>query len=333
MNLKQYLEQTRETRAKLRGLDSKRQEYSIALGAALAIQNLHAKKILHRDINPNNFYFTESSNALQKGVIPKVDVRLTTDALQLEPNQSVITGLGVVGTKGYIAPEIAIQGEFGSSSAPMVKQKEITSFSNIRGEYSSSSDIYALGVMFRDDLKLATEGSPLKPLIDRMVKDDPSARPTMSEIVTVLKNPGDYKEFEKTYTQLRQYGNTKTNTSAQLTMVADLESVLNRYRENKKNNVGDLKTTTTLDILKVLKENQNRHDKSMLTTASSFNLQTIQNLPPELKKEVIKTLKIPEEDLNKWNSRWKLADAMKAYNPVVKPNIPQDKPGPTSLKH
>lgn len=324
MNLKQYI----QSRASNPHPNQKRQTYSIALATATALQDLHSKNILHRDIKPENFelpanFMKENGEAAKVSL--KTDPKI---ALQLAPNQSGEAGLGVVGgTLGYIAPEIAIEGK--TSRNPMVKEKDKVIFKNIGGKYSRASDIYALGVMFKKDLKLAEEGSPLKPLIDRMLKEDPSARPTMAEIVTVMKNPENYQAFEKTYSQLWQYRH-KANTGGQLKMVADIEKILNDYRANKneQNVVG-----TAVEILKVLKENQARHDKSFFSsivrTTSSFNLETVQHLPIELKQEVMKQLNIQKDDPS-LKDKDKLAQKISAYQPGPMAKIPKDETKPQS---
>ncbi len=83
-------------------------------------------------------------------------------------------------------------------------------------------------------------------------------------------------------------------------------------------------------ILMLLKENQNRHQQATLSTASSFNLKAIQNLPVGLKEIVCKKLNIPSKLLTdfSYKNRRELAEIINKYNPktadkIVNPRNPR----------
>ncbi|MBS0287808.1 MAG: protein kinase [Proteobacteria bacterium] len=128
------------------------QKLIIAIKCCLSIQKLHNKSIVHADIKPENF----------KAQIQGNNIKIKT----LDYDFSVILNRGAkyykgetfCGTQGYIAPEI--MNEF---------------------KYSFASDIYALGILFKEDLRLPST------LYHSMIAKTRNARPTMMAVLKTLQ--------------------------------------------------------------------------------------------------------------------------------------------------
>ncbi len=132
------------------------QRQIIAYYAARAIDELHRQNILHCDIKPANFIMNiEGTNA----VIVPIDYNIS---IILNPGE-LIRASTPSGTFGYTAPEILSQGFF-----------------------SRASDVYALGSMFKRDLKFDEMG--LKELTDMMTHAHPELRPSMEAVLSILAN-------------------------------------------------------------------------------------------------------------------------------------------------
>ncbi|MBS0290365.1 MAG: protein kinase family protein [Proteobacteria bacterium] len=116
------------------------QKLICAIACCQAIKQLHLKRIIHCDIKPENFVAKVENNDI---TIKAVDFGFS---LILPNNQNYIID-GWAGTPGYIAPEIDSENKF-----------------------SFSSDIYALGIMFKKDLGLPAY------LYSNLIHQNPSAR-------------------------------------------------------------------------------------------------------------------------------------------------------------
>jgi Mg/Co/Ni transporter MgtE len=113
-------------------------------------------------------------------------------------------------------------------------------------------------------------------------------------------------------------------------MVKALEETLKQYRLTMPQNVTEaaiLEDNTVKQILQIMKDNQNRHEKSIFSTASTFNIQTLQSLPDELRKGVCKKLGIEEnskilKEIN-YSTRKELAAIISKYTPstTARPSI------------
>jgi serine/threonine protein kinase len=288
------------------------EKYNMAIACILAIQDLHDKNIIHCDIKPANFMIDVQGNVF---VVAPIDFGLSK---QFKPGETTIfTGLAS-GSPRYMAPEIA----------KWKMEDGKVKYTEKGGIYSRSSDIFALGKMLIHDLKLAEDDSPLQFMAHRMINSDPSKRPTITEVVAALVEPKNYLHYEKIYEKLGAYQHKKKirnqtyiplktmriKSETQIKMVDDYTETLKDLRLNKI----DLQTATQ-KILFLIKENQNRHDKITFARASKMNLEVIQQLPTELKKSVLKELKIPEDSKllqsNSHTARSELAKIVKHFRP------------------
>jgi serine/threonine protein kinase len=288
------------------------EKYNMAIECAMAIKGLHDKNILHCDIKPANFMIDVKGNLF---VVAPIDFGLSQ---KFKPGETIISGGPASGSPRYMAPEIA----------KWKMEDGKVKYTETQGIYSRSSDIFALGKMLIHDLKLAEDDSPLQSLAHRMINSDPNKRPTITEVVAALVEPNNYRHYEKIYGKLGEYQHKKKirdqtymplkamriRNKTQIKMVDDYTETLKDLRLKKI----DLPTATQ-NILVLIKENQNRHDKITFARASKINLEVIQQLPAELKQSVLKELKIPEDSkflqTNSHTSRSELAKIIKHFKP------------------
>jgi serine/threonine protein kinase len=136
---------------------------NIALQAALSVEQMHNLNIIHCDIKPANFMLSYDNKTFG---VAAVDFGFSTI---LNNGETVIEIPKRQGTPKYMAPEI--------------KPKNKKQY-----KYSKALDIYALGVMFRDDMSLGGQsGDAFKDLIDRMTDDSPKKRPPISEVIATIQ--------------------------------------------------------------------------------------------------------------------------------------------------
>jgi len=134
---------------------------------------LHKKDILHRDIKPQNIFLNKN------GLIKIGDLgfsKLIKNKTEWVKKQTYL------GTKKYMSPEM--------------KQKK---------EYNSKTDIYSLGITFKDFIKDETKYSDnFNKLINSMIEEEPSNRPSADEI---LNNPL-IKDKMKKFLEIHNFKNS-----------------------------------------------------------------------------------------------------------------------------
>lgn len=119
-----------------------------------AVQEIHDENIVHSDLKPKNIIlYNDSNNQLQIRVID------FGGSIILKDEETSREVHNPVSTKGYSAPE--------------------ANKSDGTGTLSKASDIYSLGVIAKDNIKLNT------PIIKKMCANAPHERPSLDE----LKNP------------------------------------------------------------------------------------------------------------------------------------------------
>lgn len=133
------------------------QKLIVAIKCCLAVQKLHIKRIVHADIKPENFMVTVSGHDIH---IKTIDYDFSK---MIPKGKHFFQDTEAMGTPEYVAPEIIN-----------------------RQQYSFASDIYALGMMFKNDLGFNF------PICKKMTSHVPSQRPSMNEIIKDLK-----EQFEK----------------------------------------------------------------------------------------------------------------------------------------
>ncbi len=128
------------------------QKMVIAIQCCFAIQKLHNRKIVHADIKPENFMIRANGHQVN---IKTIDYDFSKI---LAKGQKSFQDTEAMGTPEYVAPEIIY-----------------------RYQYSFASDIYALGMLFKNDLGFTI------PLCKSMTAHVPSQRPNMLEVLKNLK--------------------------------------------------------------------------------------------------------------------------------------------------
>lgn len=124
----------------------------IAVKMALEVFQLHERGVIHNDLKPENTLYDP-----ERGVVQLIDFDLAN--YFKEQDEYCISDLSWKGTPLYMAPEI--QRFFGS-------------------KYSFFSDLYALGVILKDDLNLPQD------IWQRMLSKKISERETLPEVIEHL---------------------------------------------------------------------------------------------------------------------------------------------------
>jgi|GEM_PF-613288 len=131
----------------------------IVLMVLNAAKKIHDKGYLHRDIKPKNIL------KFGTGLYKLTDFGLVKD-IDGERNTTALTAIGcMMGTRKYMAPEIMID-----------------------AEYSAQTDIYALGIVFRE---MKIDNALLSVIIEKCVKRDKVDRyETIDEILRDIDRAG-----------------------------------------------------------------------------------------------------------------------------------------------
>lgn len=175
------------------------QKFNIAIASAIAVQGLHNKNILHCDIKPSNFMIDVKGRlSINQGQMPATEVTAIDFGLskKIAPHQTVVQTRSVEGTPFYMSPETGMS------------------------RYSKSTDIYALGRMFKYDLQLE-EGNKSNPeieeLVEAMLNKDPSRRPSIEDVIDVISEV-KARESEKLELKVEEErkANEKEEAKAQL---------------------------------------------------------------------------------------------------------------------
>lgn len=263
----------------------------IALRTALAIQTLHDKNILHCDIKPENCMINIKGAVI---VVEPIDfgfaLRLPTGADHIDSPPC--------GTKGYAAPELYPKPEIAYPG----------------GRFSKASDVYALGVLLRDDLQLNGIDAALDKLISCMTNEDPALRPSIQFVVgsiqlQQIKPAIEYLDKMAGKYSLSPRQSWRIQGKDQAAMVSNIRETLT---------VSPLNAQQQAEaILEELTKNQGRHAKTFFATASTLNLTILQKLPENIKTIVCDKLGINVDSdlLNKtdYSTRKKLATVLNKY--------------------
>lgn len=135
---------------------------------------------MHTDINPSNICIKRSENGFIVTYIDFDESFYSTD-----PQKS---GRGTV---GYYAPEFFLNPEMCAKQFEIRTQSEALLVSmlkpNFQEFFSQASDIYALGCVLLNDLKL-TENSVYYSFVQRMCAPVPDDRPKAEEIINLFES-------------------------------------------------------------------------------------------------------------------------------------------------
>lgn len=145
------------------------------LHAMMAIESLHRKRLVHKDIKPQNFVVNEEgahltvlpvdfdfAELLPEKKDPSKKSFFSSWLPSLEADEKIRGD--AVGTRRYMAPEA------------------------FRGEYSMASDVYALGIMLDGMLMGDAKKGELSAVVKRMTASEPEDRMPLLEAITAIKN-------------------------------------------------------------------------------------------------------------------------------------------------
>lgn len=173
-------------------IDSTDDKLNVAIMSLMVLDDkFHKKGLIHRDIKGGNIMYDKETNKLSF-----IDMGLLMNVKDVGEYgyKSVVSG-----SPSYMSPEIGtakkIVGKIVTKPPPIIPGKPESRYS----QYSFKSDIYAMGVLFREDLKLRM-GAPdpnnffkksrkkILELIDSMTDGkNPEKRPTASEAIATLR--------------------------------------------------------------------------------------------------------------------------------------------------
>ena len=158
----------------------------VSLSVSENLENYHKMGLLHRDIKPDNILIDPiagKARLIDHGFVVELNKEDTKNKTDSKGNIiKVYENDTVVGSPGYRAPEVLQE----------------------PSEYSSKSDIYALGMAFKKRLLGTwTLGShpEIEALIDAMTAEDPNTRPEIKEVIENIKAIQQKLKADPTYSQ------------------------------------------------------------------------------------------------------------------------------------
>ncbi len=167
------------------------QNLHIAFMCTQQIANLHAHNIVHSDIKPQNFLISLQGEMI---TVAPIDFGLSN---KVKPGTTsvVVQSDKPIGTPGYTPPEVRFpKGEANTDAKNTAKERSSgMTYDKSKGDrvMSFSGDVYSLGVMFRDDLKLPPA------ITDPMLRANPKDRPSISEVMkTLAQHLKESKDFD-----------------------------------------------------------------------------------------------------------------------------------------
>lgn len=134
------------------------QKLIIAIKAVIALKELHTKGILHRDIKGSNMKVVIKDNDISLRIL---DFGF---AYSLQPGEFIKISPCHMGTSGFKAPEIQDESK--------------------NAVYSFQSDIYALGILFRN---MGISGSVFEPMIVTAPQNRPSYETILTQLIGLLQ--------------------------------------------------------------------------------------------------------------------------------------------------
>jgi serine/threonine protein kinase len=133
------------------------QKLIIAIRICQVLEHIHGKGVIHADIKPDNMLATVNGNNIRVAIL---DFGFS---IVIENGQTMVID-EAKGTDGYIAPEI-----YNKASPELSKR-----------QFSFASDIYALGALFKNNLKLDNA------LSEKLLSQEPQNRPFLREVKAAL---------------------------------------------------------------------------------------------------------------------------------------------------
>ena len=176
----------------------------------LAIKHVHDRKILHRDLKSQNIFLT-STGRIKLGDFGIAKILSTT----------IENAKTMVGTPYYLSPEIVESRPYNFKSDIWSLGVLLYELCSLKPPFDASSlHFLALKIVRGVYPPLSKQFSqPLRNLVSKMLKTDPSARPTIHEI---LKEPiirNRIKNFLSTPLRLQEFSHTILHNYA---LISDL---------------------------------------------------------------------------------------------------------------
>lgn len=152
-----------------------------SLGAALArtLADIHAAKLVHRDIKPTNLLLPESGPKL-------IDFGIARDLAA-----STITRTGLtVGTPQFMAPEQLEAGNATGTAADVFALAGLLVFAaSGLGPFGEGTPAQLLYAVVHSEPQLGGVPAELRPLLSRCLRKDPAKRPTAERVAEELSRP------------------------------------------------------------------------------------------------------------------------------------------------
>lgn len=146
-----------------------------------ALEFLHARGVLHRDLKPQNVLISPNGN------VKIVDFGL---AVALDERDSLTQQGTVVGTPAYMSPEVVRGVQVGPQadifSLGIMMFESLTGENPYQGSLAAMLSVKAAGAV-PADFKEKLAGTDYADLITRMLSPDPADRPTSTEVVGELE--------------------------------------------------------------------------------------------------------------------------------------------------
>lgn len=165
---------------------------SVALGLADALQALHARQLLHRDVKPGNIVIPEEAGAFQFKRAALVDFGAFGELTRRRSGEQHTQTGQIVGTPVYMSPE-QLSGNSQSAATDvyglgLVLYEMLIGRRPYAGEAGSIMEIMfrrlASEIEFPSDVSLT---EPLKELLRGMLRRNPQERVTMLQVLSVLR--------------------------------------------------------------------------------------------------------------------------------------------------
>lgn len=160
---------------------------SAGIQVARVLRHLHQRKVIHRDIKPNNIMLTARDGEPEWATVLDLGIAKA-------PDQSPLTR-GIVGTAGYLPPETILGDR--AQVAGDIYALGSTLFEALTGSYAFDGPTAEAVMMQQISAKVPPSARERRPdaavpealdlLIGRMLAVDPAARPTAEGVVAELE--------------------------------------------------------------------------------------------------------------------------------------------------
>jgi len=151
-----------------------------------AIELLHSMRILHRDIKSDNIFYSLAPD----GTVSHLSIGDLDTAKVLSLHQGTST---VVGTPGYMAPEILLGAKYGHEVDIWSIGMIVYELMMLQRPYSSASIFQVAQLVIKGELPPISSAAKQKyadifPIWEECVRTDPKQRPTTEKIKSFMRN-------------------------------------------------------------------------------------------------------------------------------------------------